>query len=344
MMKYRLIYAKDRRRNTVVVLKCLFFLTGMVYFLTRKTLRVYDLIIWGDGPLTQFLFSVLPSSIDAIIVTPKSEQVTITPVKNSSIQIVSKYGPVFDGPNIQFPPPEPHEIRKLSEVSGLNDFIMIDAWKRLANMCGERHSGCYYHHFVPIPTGESKPGIKVIKNDSEILRVTWTDNTFTLGKRIIFADTGNADELVRFFWDNVTPLEPRMIIGMTEKIIKTRSSGPKFLTDTLPTERVDIHVDPSLSEASFYTGLSLAYGPWYDLKCVYDNGVIDRLCEVGNKHIHLDGIKYIMDPKIFDLRVSKNLRHRGDKRILCLNNFVLEAKYHWVRDFMILCMAIHHSF
>lgn len=312
--------------------------SAIVFHLLRTVFKVYDYVVWGDGNLTRSIVHYL-SDYEVLWVIPRNENVTLTNIENSDMKIKSG-SDFFAGRDIHFPKCTHADIKRIQYQTSFGELEIAEAEKKLLSISGERFPNCYYYFFdnkTVRSTQVFRHGIQrwiherhgAQKNTP--MKIFFDEGDFVRTNKLIYGETGNIDDLFRKFHVPKTNVSMKMLIGLKNSILKTK---------TINFKQIDKYEACIIDDTiTFWTTADLAKGPPHKLKCVYDNTIPDHLKSCADKIMKYGDLHYVVEPRIFGMgALCKDLYHQRENKIICLAPQMLEPSAHWIRDFLILCI------
>jgi len=287
-MEKEFISEKKFLQITVCVILVLFL---MINWDLKKQEMVYDYIVWGNGDLTRILVHFLSKS-KVLWVNSQNKNRSFISIEGTDIKIMNA-APETKIDHVYFPSPD------------TNDKKIIDAFEILKKFCGERFKNCFYFRFNKPITAEIEYKNSLIKTEriKDITKV-YFDDSVRHCKKIIFSDTGNIEELFKYFW--VPKLELKMLTFKEEKIDHKKIS---FSGNT----KLDFDLKKTYSVSLFATGSSVN-----NLKFSEHQNILDKV-----------------EDRCF---VNVNTKNRFNKNIICISPSVIEPSQHYIRDYLINCI------
>lgn len=330
-------FINERTKGLRIVLKVIVIMVSIVYFLLKTKFKVYDYVVWGDGTLTSSLVHYLSQEKEVLWVIPNNKNISITDISGTDIKLVDSYDNVYKNTYTHFPACTYDDILRIVDTTGLNETTVRKAHTKLLNGCGERFKNCYYYNFENrlIPGNIiTKHGIDsfVTESNSVVVRVYFDDGSFVRTEKLVYSDTGNLTDTFSKFWNKSTVVTPKILVGLKNKIIRT-----KKISFSKHPDGTEISVDNDT--VTLHKIAHLATGPPNKLKCVYDNDIPNKLQTVAKLYETLQDTEFTMEPRCFGIgNLCKNFKHYRNPNIICISPALIQPTIHWVRDFLIVAI------
>jgi len=239
------------------------------YRIINHKFKVYNTVVWGSGSISRTIASLIP---DSILVSPASKNSSQLFIKNTEVKINSSVNPI-ELVDFNYSKCTLEEIDRLSELTDRSRRSIIEAEKRLIDISGERFTNCYYYRFDKLRNYEKteRKGIEKIVKDNGIQRIIFTDKSYIRTRKVVYADTGNIEEMIRFF--GLKELSVYLSLGYIENCMNT---GRVIFGKKNDTEYV-VNNDTVI----FYKNYRFAHGTMDNLECCFEyQDELERLNEL----------------------------------------------------------------
>jgi len=278
--------------------------------------QIYDYIVWGSGDLTKILVHHL-SNHKVLWIINQSKNKTFINIENSDIKLLCGNQDIHID-HVYFPGIEDFSTFEKDILNNRKKEIIQIAHKKLLESCGERFKNCFYYRFSNKNTSADilhKNAINSIEQHNNHVKVNFDDFSFRKCKKFIFSDTGNIEELTRYF--QRSKLEIKLLLLEKTKVENSRKIS--FSGDT----KLEFDTLTKYHSVTLCSGNSI-----HDLK-------------ISNLDNFSDSFTQEFTQTFTQERCFLNLPLKN-KNLICLNPSTMPCSQNYIRDYLLMCILAEY--